>query len=180
MRRGWVYALTPCLMRHRSEAYAMSTTDWQFDTSSAGIPKLWKGLALLLPVVVGAGWHQNRPPGAWIGTWLAIVVPLALWLAAVYLLASTRFQQTRLAVSMGVILTPGSHHLGGSHRLALPGRSNRDTRRSAEHARPSHDYIASGVWGCGGLRITVRSSPEPQVNSQTWGGARHDSHRWFR
>ena len=87
--------------------------------SLSTIPTPWKRLAVVLPAVfpllvaaIALGtWlalarTRSGSSDAWIGTWVAIIAPLGLWLLAVYLLARTRFYQARLAIPLGVILIP--------------------------------------------------------------------------
>lgn len=88
-------------------------------TASAQLPRPWKLLAVLLPTVfpllvvaiaVGAWLTAAGTRGVtfqqWIGTWLVIVVPLALWQLVVFLLARNRFYDARPALPLSVLLSP--------------------------------------------------------------------------
>jgi len=86
---------------------------------TARLRRPWKLLAVALPalfpllvVTIALGtWlavtrTASLPPQQWIGTWEVVIVPFALWLLVVSVLARTRFYDAQPAIPLGVLLTP--------------------------------------------------------------------------
>jgi hypothetical protein len=86
---------------------------------TARLRRPWKLLAVALPalfpllvVTIALGtWlavtrTASLPPQQWIGTWQVVIVPFALWLLVVSVLARTRFYDAHPAIPLGVLLTP--------------------------------------------------------------------------
>jgi hypothetical protein len=101
------------------EALSSSRGRSVIPAAAARVPRLWKLVAVILPAVfpllvvaiaLGAWLALTRTQGSlsqeWIGTWLVITLPLALWLIAVPLLARAGFYDARPTIPLGVVLLP--------------------------------------------------------------------------